>query len=78
MVILVFTVWTYLNEAKVADECLTQGGSYDYENKICDFENDHSFTPFSKRHPILLSLSSIGFITTMILTTKKKTIQPAG
>ena len=41
--LLLFAVWAvmlFINSAAV-DDCLDQGGSYDYERGRCDFEMNH-------------------------------------
>ncbi|MDH3305328.1 MAG: hypothetical protein OEM92_08985 [Gammaproteobacteria bacterium] len=41
--LLLFTVWAiilFINTADI-DECLDDGGSYDYERGRCDFEVNH-------------------------------------
>ena len=40
---LLFVVWAimlFIDWARV-DNCLDQGGSYDYEREVCDFEASH-------------------------------------
>ena len=53
--------FVYMNEAIDVDNCLDQGGSYDYKNMTCDFEMNHKYIPFSKRHPNHFRNSGIWF-----------------
>ncbi len=41
----------YLDEWSTIDSCLDHGGSYDYQNMICDKNKNHQFIPFIERHP---------------------------
>jgi len=43
--------WIYMTEFLEVDLCLDQGGSYDYKNMRCDFDQSHEYIPFSVRHP---------------------------
>ena len=42
----VWVGWVYISEADKADICLDQGGSYDYINSVCSFEEGYPFIPF--------------------------------
>jgi len=75
--------WIYAGEAMVIDSCLNKGGSYDYQNMRCDFEQNHQFIPFSKRHPNHFRNSGIWFgafslvlIGTFIIKKKAEPVAP--
>jgi len=69
--ILLFTGWVYLSELIEVDSCLDRGGSFNYGEMKCDFENNHEYIPFHQRHAGLLLLALIGFSTATTIIVKK-------
>jgi hypothetical protein len=53
--------WVPLNRFLAVDSCLDGGGSFDYSNGICDFEQNHPDAPRSTS-PLLLVLGVVSAI----------------
>jgi len=53
--------WIFVNEFMAVDTCLDRGGSYDYRNMRCDFEQSHQYISFSERYPNRFRNSGIWF-----------------
>ncbi|MEH6446421.1 MAG: hypothetical protein V7784_21200 [Oceanospirillaceae bacterium] len=51
-------------------ECVSAGGSYDYQQQLCDMKNVHANSPFMARHTLLVNssmlLALVGFIVCII------------
>ena len=71
-----------MTEFLQVDSCLDQGGSYDYKNMRCDFEQSHEYIPFSKRHPNHFQNAGIWFgafgLVLIVTFTIKKKAEPVG
>ena len=53
--------WVYIQDSVAIDKCLDLGGSYDYLNSKCDFENNHTVVPFNHRYPKIYTGVILGF-----------------
>lgn len=66
----------YGYEAYLADACLEQGGSFDYENWTCSVTESYEFSPYLDRHwgkaVVALSLSLSGLIVIVLNHLKKR------
>lgn len=51
-------VWSW--EKDEVDQCVTKGGSFNYETMDCDFSGAHPYVPFSARHGRLITLTYVG------------------
>ena len=48
---IIIPILIYLDEWSTITSCLDYGGSYDYQNMICDMNKNHQFIQFLERHP---------------------------
>ncbi|MBV0933228.1 hypothetical protein [Marinobacterium weihaiense] len=60
----------YFYDLSLADACLDQGGSWNYQAAECDAAGaDHPFVPFMVRHPLIVNgsmlLSVVGLLICM-------------
>ncbi len=68
----------YVNEFFKDQNCIEQGGSFDYEAQICDYQKAHTYTNFQDRHPEMfaqmssLSVLFVLFGVTLLLMKRKK------
>jgi hypothetical protein len=51
---LAYLATDYAAEFTAIDSCLDSGGSYDYDKNKCDKEDNHDYTPYSKRNQDLI------------------------
>lgn len=57
----------YGREFMSVDSCLDRDGSYDYVLQVCDFQNNHTSSPYFRRHATLFYTLGIGEILLLIL-----------
>ncbi|MGH1462872.1 MAG: hypothetical protein ACRBB6_12635 [Neptuniibacter sp.] len=59
----------YFMDQATVDACLDQGGSYNYQDAVCDLTDNHPFVPLIARYPLLINgamlLSVIGLLMCM-------------
>jgi len=60
----------YMYEQSLVDDCLDIGGSFDYQNLMCDMQNKQPFIPYMARYPMFVNggmlLSVLGVFMTVI------------
>ena len=60
----------YLPEQTSMSDCVALGGSYDYQQQVCDMQNKHPVCPFMARHGFLVNsamlLALLGFIVCLV------------
>jgi len=49
----------YLPEHSSAADCVASGGSYNYQEGVCDADNDHPYSPFMARNTVLVNVSML-------------------
>jgi hypothetical protein len=49
----------YLPEQSSAADCVANGGSFNYQDGICDTENNHPYSPFMARNTLLVNASML-------------------
>ena len=58
-------IWGLENQK--VDQCLDQGGSFDYGALRCDLAAEHAFVSFADRHPTLVRLAQAGSLAMVAL-----------
>jgi hypothetical protein len=60
----------YAKDWMVVDSCLDGGGSFDFENMVCDHSSNHPYVSYQQRHPgslrLLLSGTLLAFSSFLI------------
>lgn len=46
---------SYFSELSAVNTCLSDGGSFDYFNSVCDQTQTHAYSPFMERNPLLVN-----------------------
>ncbi len=57
----VFLALQPISYARQIDSCLDRGGSFDYENHRCDFDNSHPAGAWVSRSAVYLAFALISF-----------------
>ncbi len=77
LIAIIIPIFFYFQEFFIIDSCLNKGGSYDYKNMICDYQQNHQFIPFFERTYLFRDLGIWFIICSLIFfsTFKTKTIK---
>lgn len=60
----------YIPEQTTMTDCVALGGSYDYQQHLCDMQNKHPVSSFMARHTLLVNgsmlLATLGFFLCLV------------
>jgi hypothetical protein len=57
LIVLGWLAWGYGREFSAVDSCLDSSGSFDYVTMTCDHTQNHPYSPYSQRHPVVPAMA---------------------
>ncbi len=58
--------WGYGREFWAVDSCLDSSGSFDYVTMTCDHTENHPYSPYSQRHPVVPAVALLAGSVTVL------------
>lgn len=59
LLVLLPLAFVSLRETRAVDDCVEQGGSWDYQTGRCDMARTHAYEPFLERHGVLTGATMV-------------------